>query len=91
MGRKVSHSYLWDRYTRMLTSLQTSAYLLATAALSPLYGRISDIVGRKAVLYPIVVLFLVSGQSPICMPIYRISDWLCFVWSCPKHDMAYNR
>ncbi|GJE96610.1 MFS general substrate transporter [Phanerochaete sordida] len=38
-----------------------SAYLLATAALSPLYGKVSDLVGRKAVLYPIIVLFLIGS------------------------------
>lgn len=41
-----------------------SAYLLATAALSPLYGKVSDIIGRKAVLYPIIVLFLIG--SALC-------------------------
>lgn len=41
-----------------------SAYLLAAAALSPVYGKISDIVGRKAVFYPIVVIFLIG--SALC-------------------------
>ncbi|EKM58215.1 uncharacterized protein PHACADRAFT_171473 [Phanerochaete carnosa HHB-10118-sp] len=41
-----------------------SAYLLATAAMSPLYGKVSDLVGRKAVLYPIIVLFLIG--SALC-------------------------
>ena len=38
-----------------------SAYLLASAALSSFYGKISDLVGRKAVLYPVIVVFLVRG------------------------------
>lgn len=38
----------------------TSAYLLAGAALTPVYGKVSDILGRKAVLYPCVIIFLVS-------------------------------
>ncbi|KAI0090161.1 MFS general substrate transporter [Irpex rosettiformis] len=41
-----------------------SAYLLAAAALSPVYGKASDIVGRKAILYPIIVLFLIG--SALC-------------------------
>ena len=40
-----------------------SAYLLASAALSSFYGKISDLVGRKAVLYPVIVLFLVRGHA----------------------------
>lgn len=36
-----------------------SAYLLASCALSPFYGRISDLIGRKTVLYPVIVIFLV--------------------------------
>ncbi|KAI0788876.1 MFS general substrate transporter [Abortiporus biennis] len=41
-----------------------SAYLLASAALVPLYGKISDLVGRKAVLYPAILLFLIG--SALC-------------------------
>ena len=36
-----------------------SAYLLASAALGPLYGKLADIVGRKLVIYPVIVIFLV--------------------------------
>ncbi|KAJ3543829.1 hypothetical protein NM688_g5814 [Phlebia brevispora] len=41
-----------------------SAYLLASCALSPFYGKISDIVGRKTVLYPVIVIFLIG--SALC-------------------------
>ncbi|KAI0067168.1 MFS general substrate transporter [Artomyces pyxidatus] len=41
-----------------------SAYLLSSAALMPLYGKLADIVGRKLVLYPVVVIFLMS--SALC-------------------------
>ena len=41
----------------------SSAYLLASAALSSFYGKISDLVGRKAVLYPVIVVFLVRGLA----------------------------
>ncbi len=41
-----------------------SAYLLASAALSSFYGKLSDLVGRKWVLYPVIVIFLVS-QAPL--------------------------
>jgi hypothetical protein len=42
-----------------------SAYLLAAASLSPLYGRLSDIVGRKPILYGGIVIFLVSFLNAI--------------------------
>lgn len=38
-----------------------SAYLLASAALSTFYGKISDLIGRKAVLFPVIILFLVCS------------------------------
>ncbi|THH16547.1 hypothetical protein EW146_g4097 [Bondarzewia mesenterica] len=41
-----------------------SAYLLASAALGPLYGKLADIVGRKFVLYPVIIIFLVG--SALC-------------------------
>ncbi|TCD71968.1 hypothetical protein EIP91_000100 [Steccherinum ochraceum] len=41
-----------------------SSYLLGAAALGPFYGKMSDIVGRKAVLYPVVVTFLIG--SALC-------------------------
>ncbi|KAI0336509.1 MFS amino acid permease [Cubamyces sp. BRFM 1775] len=41
-----------------------SAYLLASSALSPLYGKISDITGRKPVLYTSIVIFLIG--SALC-------------------------
>ncbi|KAK7467253.1 hypothetical protein VKT23_004310 [Stygiomarasmius scandens] len=41
-----------------------SAYLLAAATLSPLYPKLSDIVGRKPVLYGSIVIFLIG--SALC-------------------------
>lgn len=60
MGRKVT--CLVPSVLSYLSQNCYSAYLLAAAALSPVYGKISDIVGRKAVFYPIVVIFLVRAQ-----------------------------
>ncbi|KAJ7632749.1 MFS general substrate transporter [Roridomyces roridus] len=41
-----------------------SAYLLAAAALSPLYGKLSDIFGRKPLLYSSILIFLIG--SALC-------------------------
>ncbi|KAF7338188.1 MFS general substrate transporter [Mycena venus] len=41
-----------------------SAYLLAAAALGPLYGKLSDIFGRKPLLYSSIVIFLIG--SALC-------------------------
>ncbi|KAI9454976.1 MFS general substrate transporter, partial [Lactarius psammicola] len=41
-----------------------SAYLLAASALSPLYGKLSDLIGRKPVLYSVILIFLFA--SALC-------------------------
>ncbi|KAK0210903.1 MFS general substrate transporter [Desarmillaria ectypa] len=41
-----------------------SAYLLAAATLSPLYGKLSDLIGRKPILYSSIVTFLIG--SALC-------------------------
>ncbi|KAF7973419.1 hypothetical protein HWV62_15227 [Athelia sp. TMB] len=41
-----------------------SAYLLAAAALGPLYGKLSDILGRKPILFTSIGLFLIG--SALC-------------------------
>ncbi|KAF9469176.1 MFS general substrate transporter [Collybia nuda] len=41
-----------------------SAYLLAAASLAPLYGKLSDLIGRKPILYASIVIFLVG--SALC-------------------------
>ncbi|KAH9030951.1 MFS general substrate transporter [Lactarius hengduanensis] len=41
-----------------------SAYLLAASALSPLYGKLSDLIGRKPVLYSAILIFLLG--SALC-------------------------
>ncbi|KAF9075160.1 MFS amino acid permease [Rhodocollybia butyracea] len=41
-----------------------SAYLLAAATLGPLYGKLSDITGRKPILYGCIAIFLIG--SALC-------------------------
>ncbi|KAK0463985.1 MFS general substrate transporter [Desarmillaria tabescens] len=41
-----------------------SAYLLAAATLSPLYGKLSDLIGRKPILYSSIGTFLIG--SALC-------------------------
>lgn len=54
-----------------------TAYLLAAAALSPMYGKLSDIIGRKPILYASIVVFLFgsamcgAAQSMIWLVVCR--------------------
>ncbi|KAK7053805.1 membrane transporter [Favolaschia claudopus] len=41
-----------------------SAYLIVGASLCPAYGKLSDVFGRKAILYPSMIIFLVG--SALC-------------------------
>ncbi|EIW85069.1 MFS general substrate transporter [Coniophora puteana RWD-64-598 SS2] len=41
-----------------------SAYMLASAALGPLYGKLSNLIGRKPILYSCIVIFLIG--SALC-------------------------
>ncbi|KAL1735346.1 major facilitator superfamily domain-containing protein [Schizophyllum commune] len=41
-----------------------SAYLLASASLGPLYGKLSDLTGRKPILYGSILIFLIG--SALC-------------------------
>lgn len=41
-----------------------SSYLLASSALAPLYGKLSDLTGRKPVLYTSIFIFLLG--SALC-------------------------
>ncbi|KAF4614997.1 hypothetical protein D9613_002702 [Agrocybe pediades] len=50
-----------------------TAYLLASAALSPLYGKLSDLIGRKPILYASIVIFLIG--SALCGAAQSIT-WL---------------
>lgn len=50
-----------------------SAYLLASTAVIPLYGRMSDLIGRKRLLYFAIVLFLFG--SAMCGAA-QSSTWL---------------
>jgi EmrB/QacA subfamily drug resistance transporter len=51
-----------------------SAYLLCATAVVPLYGRVSDILGRKPVLWIAIVLFLFG--SAMCGAAQTMT-WLC--------------
>ncbi|KAF5327370.1 hypothetical protein D9619_004462 [Psilocybe cf. subviscida] len=50
-----------------------TAYLLAAAALAPLYGKLSDLIGRKIILYGAIIFFLVG--SALCGAAQSIT-WL---------------
>ncbi|KAI1795901.1 MFS amino acid permease [Ganoderma leucocontextum] len=41
-----------------------SAYLLASSAMSPMYGKLSDVIGRKPVLFASIAVFLLG--SALC-------------------------
>ncbi|KAM5535182.1 hypothetical protein V8D89_011118 [Ganoderma adspersum] len=41
-----------------------SAYLLASSAMSPLYGKLSDLIGRKPILFASIAVFLLG--SALC-------------------------
>ncbi len=40
-----------------------TAYLLTSTAMTPIYGRLSDSIGRRAVLLPCLVLFMVASAA----------------------------
>ncbi|KJA27390.1 hypothetical protein HYPSUDRAFT_35275 [Hypholoma sublateritium FD-334 SS-4] len=50
-----------------------TAYLLASASLSPLYGKLSDLIGRKPILYASIIVFLIG--SALCGAAQNIT-WL---------------
>lgn len=50
-----------------------SAYLLAAASISPLYGKLSDLIGRKPILYSSIILFLIG--SALCGAAHSMT-WL---------------
>ncbi|KAJ3574818.1 hypothetical protein NP233_g1504 [Leucocoprinus birnbaumii] len=41
-----------------------TAYMLSAATLSPFYGKVSDIIGRKPILYASIIIFLIG--SALC-------------------------
>jgi hypothetical protein len=56
LGRQVRPSLLC---VARFHSFPSSSYLLAASALAPLYGKLSDLIGRKPVLYFAILSFLV--------------------------------
>lgn len=72
MGGKVRLG--WICRAEIPLNTHHSAYLLASAALSPFYGKISDLVGRKLVLFPVIIIFLVCricGANDRCSRAYE--------------------
>jgi hypothetical protein len=66
LGRQVRHSPLC---VARFHSFPSSSYLLAASALAPLYGKLSDLIGRKPVLYFAILSFLVCFTNDLgCAP-----------------------
>lgn len=51
-------------YAFRISHVRYRAYLLGAATLSPLYGKLSDAVGRKPILFSSIGVFLIS--SALC-------------------------
>jgi EmrB/QacA subfamily drug resistance transporter len=50
-----------------------SAYLLTSTAATPIYGRLSDIYGRRALLLPAIVLFVIaSGLCALSQSLWQL-------------------
>jgi MFS family permease len=56
-----SSTSLWGIPHGILT--KSSAFLLAFASSTPLYGKLADTLGRKVVFYPAMFVFLVSTSK----------------------------
>src|SRR5438046_2432027 len=54
----------------------TSAYLLAQTAVTPLYGKLGDLYGRKRILQSAVVLFLIG--SALCGQARGMTELIAF-------------
>src|SRR3954463_9235355 len=54
----------------------TSAFLLAQTAVTPLYGKLGDLLGRKGVLQSAVVLFLIG--SVLCGMAQSMTELIAF-------------
>ena len=93
LGRQVRHSLL---YMARFHSSPSSSYLLAASALAPLYGKLSDLIGRKPVLYFAILSFLVCFTNDLyarllihaLTPIISIVGF-CALRRCKKFDLAY--
>lgn len=68
-----------------------SSYLLTSAALGPLYGKLADVVGRKLVLYPVIFVFLVSraNQDDLTNSSTRRVAGFRIMWSCSDNELAH--
>jgi hypothetical protein len=88
----------WQVYTSLLRCRQfrspilVSAYLLAASALTPLYGKLSDLIGRKPILYSAIFVFLVSLIRYHCRgpntANTKSTVGFCPLWCCEKFDLA---
>src|SRR4051812_39618960 len=58
MPRIISELQGFDRYTWV-----TTAYLLTSTVMVPIYGKLSDIFGRKSIFLIGVVLFLIGSAA----------------------------
>jgi hypothetical protein len=67
-----------------------SSYLLAASALAPLYGKLSDLIGRKPVLYFAISSFLVSDVTfpHLCSPDETPIVGFCALRRRTKLDMV---
>ena len=63
-----------------------TAYLLTSTAATPVYGRLSDIYGRRAMLLPALVLFMLASALCALSPNPRRPDRrarACRAWAAP--------
>lgn len=73
-----------------LTGFLCSAYMLAAGAFGPLYGKLSNMFGRKPILYASIVIFLVT-IALLCSSLRshnRHAGRFCIVRCGTKHDMV---
>jgi EmrB/QacA subfamily drug resistance transporter len=54
----------------------TSAFLLAQTAVTPLYGKLGDLYGRKRILQSAIVLFLIG--SALCGQAHSLTELIAF-------------
>ncbi len=68
-----------------------SAYLLAAAALGPFYSKFSNLADCKSILYPVIIIFLVSQcLIPFCEQLNPVPGRVRALWCCTKYELAYH-